>query len=547
MPLTLHFLLWGSIAASVLFVFTSNQLAGALKRNWKRLSIIVLLAFFWRLPFDGHFFYGLEYEDSYIYPVAARYLASRGSPGTFLTTICVVGNLASCGVPETSSGHFIGYPFMIAIASKIFGYNSSIASSISIASSLLTVVIVFLLGELIAPGRVSGIAGALVFSFTPLFAVYGAGTYAEPVSNLLVVTCLLMCLCLVTPSTPLSPNEFVVTWTALTLTALLAIVVKRENLLLVPTIAFIHFAFRISRGSQVVQTKRAQYLAVLGTIIICCVFAFRQLELLEVISRERVEYSQFPFNVHVWMAMFPVFVKEYFSWSWYFGSALFVLISVPLSVKSHNRGLFPIALFVSYLLLYTAHVRSYYQTRGEPVTELDTIRYSMNLAGLWATMAGVGLSAVVVSLSHVLTRRRWRAVISIGLAAYALCAWVVTDRLKEDVVANEQANRLRPAEKALQSMQRSGNPDTFLITLEPLVIQMLAQDTVNIVDFKDFNTDLIRELRAKNPDATFFYVEQDAYKSEADRNRYRKSLDALSRLNKDLLARGDNYAIFELF
>jgi len=409
------------------------------------------------------------------------------------------------------------------------------------------VVIVFLLGELIDPGGVSGLAGALIFSFTPVLAVYGVGTYAEPVSNLLVLTCLLMCLYLLALSRALSYNELLITWAGLTLTSLLAIAVKRENLLLVPVVFLVHFAFRINQESRIVQTKRAQYLAVLVTILICCVFALRQLGLLEVMSRERVEYSQFPFNVHVWLTMFPLFIKQYFSWNWYFGSAFLVLISVLFSIKSCKRGIFPIALFLSYLVLYTSHVRSYYEARGGLVTELDTIRYSMNLAGLWATMAGLGLSAIVVSVSRI-SRRRWtRAVIWIGLAAYGLSAWVVTDRLKEDMVANEEANRLRPAENALHSIQRSGNPDTFLITVEPLVIQMFSRDSVNIVDFKDFSTDLLRELRSENPDATFFYLEQDAYKSEADRDRYRKSFDALNRVNKTLLVRGNNFAIFELF
>lgn len=545
MSLMLHILLWGSIATSLLFISTSDQLGEALRRRWKWLTIIVLLALFWRLPFDGHYFFGLEYEDSYIYPVAARYLASHSTSGTFLTTICAVGNWNSCNIPETSSGHFIGYPFMIAVAAKIIGYDPLTASRISIASSLFAVVIVFLLGELIDPGGVSGLAGAVVFSFMPAFAVFGTGTYAEPVSNLLVLTCFLMGLALLTSSV-LSCTKLLVTWAGLTLTALLAIAVKRENVLLVPVLLLVHFVSRANQERQIARTRRMQYFAVLVTILLCCMFALRQLDLLEVMNRERVEYSQFPFNAHIWMTMFPLFVKEYCSWSWYFGSAILVLLSVPLSLTSRKRGLFPIALFLAYLVLYTSHVRSYYQVRGEPVTELDTIRYSMNLAGLWATMAGLGLSAVIAGLSHI-PRQRWtRVIVCIGLVAYGLSAWIVTDRLKEDMIANEEANRLQPAEKALESIHRSGNPDTFLITLEPLVVQMLARDPVNVIDFKDFSTDLLQELRSKNPDATFFYIEQNSYDSEADRERYRQPFNTLDRVNKHVLVRGDNYAIIEL-
>src|SRR6266436_4804929 len=101
MLLSLHCLLWGAVVTFVIFLATILPLTQALRENWKTLVFIILLAFVWRIPFEGHFFYGLEYEDSYIYPVAARYLASNTpltDPATsrFLTTVCAVGSWASC-------------------------------------------------------------------------------------------------------------------------------------------------------------------------------------------------------------------------------------------------------------------------------------------------------------------------------------------------------------------------------------------------------------------------------------------------------------------
>ncbi|MGA9787997.1 MAG: hypothetical protein WBQ40_15520 [Candidatus Sulfotelmatobacter sp.] len=168
MLLSLHCLLWGAIGTSVVFLAASPPLTQALKENWKSLALIILLAFMWRLPFDGHFFYGLEYEDSYIYPVAARYLASNiphaepiASP--YLTTVCAVGNWNSCRNPEISSGHFIGYPFIIAVVAKVLGYTPTTASAISVAASLIAVVSVFLVGKLLDPSGISGLAVALFF------------------------------------------------------------------------------------------------------------------------------------------------------------------------------------------------------------------------------------------------------------------------------------------------------------------------------------------------------------------------------------------------
>ncbi len=450
MLLTLHFLLWGSIVASTLFLATSSQLTQALRDNWRSLSLVVLLAFIWRLPFDGHFFYGLEYEDSYIYPVASRYLdshAQHDDPATssFLTTVCAVGNWSSCRIPETSSRHFIGYPFMIAVASKVFGYSPRTASYISLAASLIAVVVVFLVGKLVDPSGVSGLAAALIFSLTPVFGVHGVGTYAEPVSNLLMVTSLLMCLCLLGPSNRDSRPSLLINWIALTFTAILAIVVKRENLLIVPVVLLAKIMFQKDCDSVDVPKRRLQYVAALITILFCAGFALNQLRLLAVIHHEQLEYSQFPFNFHVWLTMLPMFLKGYFSWSWYFGSAFLVLLGAFWSIKSRRPGALVAALFAAYLLLYTSHVRSYYQVHGAGVTELDTLRYSMNLAGLWAVMAGLGLSTLILWFSQLGlgdSGTRWlRRTLWIGVAGYTLCTWVATDRLKEDMASAVTQNR----------------------------------------------------------------------------------------------------------
>ena len=555
MLLTLHCFLWGAIGTSVVLLATSATLKHALAENWKSLALIVLLAFLWRLPFDGHYFYGQEYEDSYIYPVAARYLASNtphAEPTTspFLTTVCAVGNWNSCRNPERSSGHFIGYPFIIAVVAKVFGYTPTTASAISVAASLIAVVSIFLVGKVLDPVGISGVAGALIFAITPIFAVQGGSTYAEPISNMLVVTSLLLCLCLFGPFIKGSRSALVVAWLALTFTALLAIVVKRENFLIVPVVLLTGIVFGLDNERGDAQKTRLPRLAALATVFICTAFVLNQLRLLTVIRREQGEYSMFPFGIEVWRTMMPMFLRGYLTLGWYFGSAVLVVVALFNSIRSRTRGLYVGALFVSYLLLYTSHVRSYYQLHGGAVTVFDTVRYSMNLAGLWSIMAGLGISTIILGSFRIEMGERaklWvHRIMWGGLASLVLCSWVVTDRLKEDMVAVEITSRLRPAESALQTIEKNGNPDTFVITLEPLLIQMLAHDPINVIDFKDLTAGLLEALRVENPNATFFYLEQDIYNTQADHERYRNSFSAVENADKRLLMDGDHYAIFEI-
>ena len=552
---SLHCLLWGSIVMFGIFLATTHELTRALRDNWKNLALIILLAFALRLPFEGHFFYGQEYEDSYIYPVAARYLVStrhaEPTASPYLTAVCVVGNWNSCRNSETSSGHFIGYPFIIAVVTRVFGYTPKTASVISIAASLIAVLSVFLVGQHLDPAGISGVAGALVFAVIPIFAVQAGCTYAEPVSNMLVVTTLLLCLCLFSPSVGRSHSALAVTWFALTFTALLAIIVKRENLLIVPASLLVSVIVGTDNESGHGTKTGVPRFAALVTILICIAFALWQLRLLTVIRREQVEYSMFPFSLEVWRMMMPMFLRGYLTLSWYFGSVALVAIALFTSVRSKRRGLFVVSLFFSYILLYASHVRSYYQLHGGAVTVGDTLRYSMNLAGLWSIMAGLGFSTIILGVARVeigeAARLRIRRAMWVCLACLILFSWVVTDHLKEDMVSVEIASRLRPAEAVLRAIERDGNPDTFVITLEPLVVQMLAHNPINVIDFKDLTTELLEALRAENSNARFFYLEQDIYKTQVDHERYRKSFDALEDAHKMLLANGDHYAIFEIF
>jgi hypothetical protein len=555
MLLSLNFLTWGAIVTFGVFLAASGPLVKALRQNWRSLVFILLLALVWRLPFENHFFHGLEYEDSYIYPVAARYLAFNAphidpSRSRFLTTVCAVGSWESCRNPEISSGHFVGYPFMIAVAARVFGYSAATASWISVAASLITVVLVFLVGKLLDPGGLSGIAGALLFSGTPVFALQAGCTYAEPVSNALVVGCLLIFLYLFSPSLGDSWPAMVVTWLALTFTALLAIVVKRENVIIVPVLLLVSVAFRMDHHTIGASKRRLTRLAASGAAVICGGFALNQLRLLTVIRQEQSEYSLFPFGIEMWRMMIPVFLKGYLSFGWYLGSALLVLIAVLGLIRSKRPCLYIVSLFASYLLLYMSHVRSYYELHGGAITELETLRYSMNVSGLWSIMGGLGLSTLTVRLCRTepgQSAKSWtRLTLWACLVSWFLCSWVATARLKEDMVAAESEVRFMPAEGALQAILRSGNPDTFVISLEPLVVQMVAQDPVNVIDFKDLSTELLHELRGENPNATFFYLEQDIYNDQIDRERYRKSFEVVDEAHKRLLFHGDRYSVFEV-
>jgi hypothetical protein len=129
---------------------------------------------------------------------------------------------------------------------------------------------------------------------------------------------------------------------------------------------------------------------------------------------------------------------------------------------------------------------------------------------------------------------------------YVLSSWVLTSRLREDMIADESAERIEPAMSALEVVGKLGPENAFVITLEPLVIQMLSPEPVNVIDFGYLNTKLAQGLAKDNPNLTFLYVEQAIYASQADRVRYGEGFDVVGRVRKVLLCRGEKYSLYQI-
>ena len=123
---------------------------------------------------------------------------------------------------------------------------------------------------------------------------------------------------------------------------------------------------------------------------------------------------------------------------------------------------------------------------------------------------------------------------------------MLTRRLKEDMIADEVAVRIQPAEAALQLVSKLGVGNTFVITLEPLIIQMLAREPANVIDFRYLNEDLVEELLKENPHLELLYVEQTAYASEENRERYRDAFTLVDSMQKDSLYRDKTFTIYRI-
>lgn len=535
-----------------LVLYLDRDVRLMLQKHWRAIFFLILIALLWRLPYSGDFFYGLEYEDAYVYSVSGRYL-SQGvilqskSSSPYLTTVCAVGSWKECTVTDTFSGHFIGYPYLVAILSNLLGFHPLLAPLVSFSAALLAIFPIFLVGKMMEPDGVTGEAGAAFYSIAPVIAVHGVGTYAEPMSNLLVICSLFFFMRLLVLYQSKATSALLANWLAFSCTALFALLVKRENILLLPVLVLAGITLLVRSYPS---TRMRPYLLLLVVSACLSLVLALELQLFSTVESERAEFGVFPFSWRTLQTMLPLFARSFTIPGWYLLGFPFVMIGVVSGIRGRRFAIFPTALFVSYLLLYSSHVRSYYQLQTGAATVFDTIRYSINVAGLWSILCGVGFS-VIVSLGAtrlgVHTHRRFaRAIIIASMLGVALWSYLKSDGLRKEMVDNELRVRIEPAQAAIRIARESGVSDTFVITLEPLLIHMLAAEPINVIDLRYLKTDLLRGLQQDSPNTAFLYLEGKVYMSKADRERYARSYSVLESIRMIKLAEGEEFSLYRL-
>ena len=192
---------------------------------------------------------------------------------------------------------------------------------------------------------------------------------------------------------------------------------------------------------------------------------------------------------------------------------------------------------IAYLSLYVSHVRSYYQVNYGDVTPADALRYSMNFMTMWALLAGVGLSYVVRGCRGVGDGLRWRAVgVTAALVVYGATAYRYTTALRDEVTSEEQRTRIEPSVVASQLAVAMGSADTYVVTLEPLVLQMYGPSNVNVIALTRVNDQLIAALASQHEHLKLLYLDNAIYRNEIDQNRYRPQLEVLRTVEARIIA-----------
>jgi hypothetical protein len=548
-------LFWGSVLTSLACFLTDSYLHALLRTHWKPLLVCVVLVLIWRIPAEGAFFHGLEYEDSYVYTVAGRQMAEHfriepsGVTFPYSINVCAVGSLTSCRLSDNYPEHLIGYPYTLSVLFKVFGYHSSVGSMANVVCACLVDILIFLLCIVIAEDVIAAGSAALIFAITPIFAVWGLETSAEPIANGCI--CLVLWFCLryvfVSPERTGHWRAFLI-WSAFTSTLLFSLTVKRENILLPIILPLVVFLVRFTKN-RTNSSPAHRFRWMLLSVAVGLIFSL-QLHLSQTQNSEIALLHKFPLTPAELITYLPVFVSSFFVVQWYGGAIILVLIGVIVASRQRGLALFPLLLFVGYLLLYAFHIRTYYELRSGSTDSRAALRFSMSLMGMWSILAGLGTASVLRWLrrTRVWTNHRvplnWIA--GCTVAAMVVASVFATDYFREDVVRDEFRMRIEPSLTAVRAADDDPTRKTYILTLEPLILQMYANPSVNVISLRALNEEVMKDVGFDQGAVGVLYLDEQIYRSPADEERYRSQLEYLSQFQRTSLTSNSLFSIIKI-
>ena len=546
--LTVSLLFWSTLVFASVATALDGRSRQILRLSWKAIGVILLATALWRVPWDGPFFHGLEYEDSYVYTVAGRQMAedvltpSSEPTVPFSFSVCAMGSINDCTVWEPFPEHLIGYPYVIGIASRVFGYTPAVGSIVNLMASLLSALLVFMLAFTIAGDPLIALLSGLLFAVVPVFAVYGLETSAEPFS----CCCILLTLWFsggLWRTDAMSALTQGFRWCAYTCALLLSQTVKREDALLAVALPVLTF-FAISQRDRT-SRGRVLRLTLMITSSVLALFLSFKMHLLATSQNEQELLRQFPLTGSRLSGFIWSFIESFGVLRWYGGSSLAVLGGILFAMRKRSLAVIPMMLLVTFIFVYASHIRGYYEMESGKVSPESALRFSMNLMGLWAITGGLGLGWLVRWLQlHRSIRSRQEflrySLCALG-AALLLVSLVTTFYLRHDAVEDEANSRVIPALVAVEAASLGRSAPAFILTMDPLVVQMYADPNTRVVDLESLDMHTVDELLTSK-DKLLLLKQNDRFMKE-DLMRYGEPIRRILSLPSRRLDGGDGFSV----
>jgi hypothetical protein len=511
---TILFLFFVLIVAGSVLLFTNWHI---LSQNLIQILILLVISLFCVLPSNAKYFMGLEYEDAYIFTANSRYLLFNQdfSSDPLQTHTCVLGSISDCSAEATYGGHFLALPSLGYLTHRLFGYHPYAICWINLVASLISVPILYFVCCRLTSDRTCAFVASLVYAISPAMGMFHASALAETTSSLLVlvyVSCFLTIF--VQKDGSDSPRKWAV-WSLLAVSFVLALLSKRENLVLLTASVFAVPAFFDER------TKKSMLLWTCITTVMA-VLLVRRFNILQMETAEAGDIGTVTFSLRYSLALIPVFARAFLTLRWFtIAPGLFLCGIGGLFRRSARRSGWPIVfgLVLAYFVIYSGHYRSYYFVHYGSVTPFESLRYITNFFPLFAAVAGFGAGEVIEWMRRF--GGRWPSHQELVLGTIGL-VWVVislgmTWSLRNEWQQVEWQNRIAPVISTLQSVKEN---EDYVISDLSVVFQVFGASTIRIVDADSIGTEIPTNMLFQNLKTRTVWWLRRTQVSPADIKRY---------------------------
>jgi hypothetical protein len=517
-----------------------------LKSSYKQIFFILIVAFIAKYPFFQNYFFGLEYEDSYVYDAYARSLLyfQHFSVDPFLTSGCTIGSFNDCQVISTYSGHLITYPSVVYFFIFLFGYSPYTILFFNLSCSIFAAVLIYLLTKLLSGNKVLGLIAATIYSLTPIMNVFQTSGLSETFSSTSVLLFLYLYFSMVNNGHDSKKKlEQIIHWSAIILSFIFASLIKRENLLLI-TVPIYSLLIPDIKVRFRVLLKRL--LPIGFSIFAVLLFYKYYIDLHATINAEMPDVHGFPFSFKFLYILFPIFIRSLLTFKWFalFTPFCFVgILMIFINYKNYKTFLIIFLLFFFYLLLYSSHYRSYYFIKENTATTFETLRYINNLFPFYCMLSALPLFYVYEKF---LKKNRTRTISNYSFLAVvfiSICLLIQGHSLKKYFSIIEMENRITPVEITLKSLKNND----ILVTDEPLLFQIFSDPNFEIINLYSIGksypeSDLEKLMKYKN----IYYLHKPFQDDPIQIERHQESFEIINKYKKTIISHNSYFDLLKL-
>jgi len=255
------------------------------------------------------------------------------------------------------------------------------------------------------------------------------------------------------------------------------------------------------------------------------------------------EYGEVSFGIGRLLGMLPTVLHALVTPQWFGITAVLAVIGTATIWRDRksdqdSRVLFAAAASaICMMILYAAHIRSTYQLMGVPVEPFDFLRYLSNVGVFLCLLASAAERLTKGEFTRAKVRRD--VVFAIATSYIVMSGWA-SWTFRGEMVRTEKQVRTEPALAAIEAAAESGNR-LPIVTLEPLVVQLLGSPKTQVVALEFLNQERVRTLGGQ-----VLYVRQDHYENDVNRKRYAEFFSALPVSDVLELRKGSGWTVLRM-